>query len=251
MTIQVTKQRVAGPVACEFCDLHTICRVLEYTHNKLPNVRMHIVQKDGTLYRAGTRAEYLYSVRKGMLKSVVRDADRTRLVSVHLPGEVLGLAAVNTRTMAEDIVAVTPTIYCAIPLATFTPENYTRVPLLAAAVAQLRAAEHGRQVAATRGTLAERVGAFFTNLSERLAERGMDPEGLDLDVTREELAHCFERGVDSLRRALKCAEDSGLIRLQENRIQLRRQPAAPPLPSISRARKRTAPLVDSPDSYPA
>jgi CRP/FNR family transcriptional regulator len=194
---------------------------------------MHIVQKGGTLYRAGTRAESLYSVRKGMLKSVVRDADGTRLVAVHLPGEVLGLGAASTRTMAADIVAVTPTIYCTVPLATFTPENHARVPLLAAAVAQLRAAEHAHLQANTRGTLAERVSAFFTNLSERLAERGMDPEGLNFDVTREELAAHFERSVDSMRRALKSAEDSGVIRLQENKIQLRRQRSAPPIPPFA------------------
>jgi CRP-like cAMP-binding protein len=98
---------------------------------------------------------------------------------------------------------------------------------LAAAVAQLRTAEDAHLQTNTRGTLAERVGAFFAKLSERLAERGIDPEGVDFDVAREELSAHFERGVESLRRALKSAEDSGIIRFQGNAIQLRRQRSAP------------------------
>lgn len=223
MATHTTKQKVPGPVDCDFCDLQRICQVLECIHDDLPKVSVHIVQKGGTIYRAGSRAERLYAVRKGMLKSVAREADRTRLVSVHLPGEMVGLDAVGTRTLTTDIVAVTPTIYCAIPLAAFERASYERMPLLAAAVAQLRAAERARELPNTSGTLAERVGAFFTNIAERLAARGMDAEGLDFDVTREELAHHFERRVGSMRRALDSAKDSGVIRLQDNKIQLSRR----------------------------
>ena len=220
---------------CDFCDLQKVCRVLQLSGNGLPCGRMHIVEKGGTMYRAGERVEHLYTVRQGLLKSVVRDADRTRLVSVHVPGEALGVSAIETRTLASDIVAVTPTIYCSLPLAAFTPENYERFPHFAAAVSQLRASESATRQKAASGTLSERVRAFFTNISERLAERGLDSDGIECDIPREELVHHFRCSHNALERALVDAADLGAIHLHENRITLGRH-----APASTQTRRRSS-----------
>ncbi len=222
MAAHVTKQKVAGPVPCDFCDLQKVCRALELEGNRLPSGRMRLVEKGGTVYRAGDRVDYLYTAHRGMLKSVTRDANRTRLVSVHVPGEAIGVSAIETRTLAADIVAVTPTIYCSLPLSALTPENYARVPQLAAAVSQLQTAEPARRTTPVSGTLSERVRAFFTNLSQRLAQRGMDSEGLEFDVPREELGQHFRRNIDALEGAIEDAARCGVIQLRNNKITLRR-----------------------------
>src|SRR5690606_35147191 len=160
--------------------------------------------------------------------------------SVHVPGEALGVDAIETRTMSTDIVAVTPTIYCSLPLAAFTWDNYERFPHFAAAVFQLRAAENTRKTHAASGTLSERVRAFFANVSERLAERGLDSDGIECDIPREELAHHFRCGRNALERALEEAADFGSIRFHENRITLSRHGSSTQARRRSSRRKSTA-----------
>lgn len=209
--------------------------MLQLTGDGLPSGRVHIVEKGGTVCRAGERVEHLYTVRQGLLKSVARDDGRTHLVSVHVPGEALGVDVIETRTMSTDIVAVTPTIYCSLPLAAFTADNYERFPHFAAAVSQLRAAENARRTHAASGTLSERVRAFFANVSERLAERGLDSDGIECDIPREELAHHFRCARSALERALEEAADFGTIRLHENGITLSRHESA-----STQARRRSS-----------
>jgi CRP-like cAMP-binding protein len=185
---------------------------------------MHIVQKGGTVYRAGDRAAHLLTARQGMLKSVVRDKNRTQLVSVHIPGDALAVSAIKTGTMAVDIVAVTPTMYCSLPTSAFTPQNYARLPALAAAVAELQTVKGTPRKSPDNRSLSKRVNALFANVSHRLTHRAMDPEGLEIDLPHEELAHHFERDIDAVQRALEAADDAGTIRLQGNTIKLRRAP---------------------------
>lgn len=221
MTTRVTKQKVAGPVPCEFCELQQVCSVLNQEAYGLPSGRMHMVQKGGTVYRAGERAEHLLTAHHGMLKSVIRDRNRTELLSLHIPGDALAVSAIHTGTMAVDVVAVTPTIYCSLPISAFTAQNFVRVPALAAAVSELQAAERAPRTVTARGPLYKRVNALLSNLSQRLAARAMDSEGLEIDLPREELAHSFKVKVDAVQRALEAADAAGTIHLDGNKIKLR------------------------------
>lgn len=221
MTSHVTKQKVAGPVPCEFCELHRVCSVLNQEASGLPSGRMHMVQKGGTVYRAGQRAEHLLTARHGMLKSVIRDGKRTELVSLHIPGDALAVSAINTGTMAVDVVAATPTIYCSLPISAFTAQNFARVPALAAAVAELQTAERAPRKVTARGPLYKRMNALLSDLPQRLDERAMDSEGLEIDLPREELAYFFKAKTDAVDRALKAADAAGTIHLDGNKIKLR------------------------------
>lgn len=221
MAAHVTKQKVAGPVPCEFCELQQVCSVLNHAAHQLPGGRMHMVQKGGTVYRAGERSAHLLTARHGMLKSVVREANRTRLVAVHIPGDALAVSAIKTGTMAVDVVAVTSTMYCSLPTSAFTPQNFARVPALAAAVTELQAAKHAPRKVTERGSLSKRVDALFKDLSQRLAERAMDSDGIEIDLPREELAHQLNGTIDAVQRALEAADAAGTIHLHGKQIKLR------------------------------
>src|SRR5688572_27193052 len=113
-------------VSCSSCCLRGACLPCSIDSAKLgemdelTRVKRRIA-KGATLYRGGDAFDSLYAVRSGSFKSVgVSRAGEEKVTALHLPGEVMGLDAINSRKYGYDAVALEDSEVCVIPFARLT-----------------------------------------------------------------------------------------------------------------------------------
>ena len=108
-------------VSCASCSLSELClprgmgsQALE----KLENIikRSAPIQKGEMLYRAGEEFKGVYAVRSGLFKAfVTTDDGEEQIIGFFLPGEILGLDAVETQVHVCNAVALETSSYCTVP----------------------------------------------------------------------------------------------------------------------------------------
>jgi len=222
---------IACAVACAACDLSDICR-LRAEHER-GHVRgqqrnrhaepMRALTAGAYLFRAGSRAQGIYAVRYGTLKTVALAADgEEQVLSFHVPGDVIGLEAMALGTHRYDVVALNAASCCVVPIARFS-EQYARVPSLATAVVNLLSqavAQQSARLDIARGSARRRVLGLLLDLGARMEQRGFDGQHLQLAMFRRDIASFLDTRIETVSRILRRLHSEGVIRLHGRHITL-------------------------------
>lgn len=214
-----------GPVACENCDLYELCCALDgFAKGWLPGAQTRATLRSlapgAVLYREGMPLRGIYAVRKGIVKALRTDpSGEKHTVAFHVPGEVLGLDGFSTRQCTADVIAVTPTIVCELPVSLLMTSGPAaerlRVPLQRL-LSQPAASAAVRQGRSTK----RRLRAFLCELADRLREHGFAPSDVYFDTTRREFAEVLGAHVDSLRSAIEELECEGELQFEARRFRI-------------------------------
>lgn len=198
-----------GPIACRSCDLFEICCVIDALAGCSALQRFPVLRTVGPgepIYRAGDRAEHIYAIRKGFAKSerTTREG-RTRVIALHVPGELLGADSIRAGHYADEAVAVSPATLCQLPIK----------PLLGATQGVLREglellmnssrdeSEH------PSGPIEERLERLELAVMKRIEAHGLRADGLCLKLPKQAVADLLGVHIDSLRRSLKRKDAAG------------------------------------------
>src|SRR5262245_38603914 len=214
-----------GPVGCRSCDLHDICRLggliaFDTGRSRQSTGALRTVPSGTHLYRAGDPAQMLYAVRQGMLKTVhVGPEGDEQILSLNIPGEVLGLEAFSTGVYGADAIALQPVVCCELPLR-LVREQGVRVDVDTVLVQLLSRAAAPRPSAA-RGAIRDRVTRFLLDLSSRLASRGLEGSEFALGLSREEIAGLLDTRVETVSRVMQKLKREQAIDVRGSRVRLR------------------------------
>jgi CRP/FNR family transcriptional regulator len=202
---RATQRAGLGPVACRSCDLFEICCVIDALAGASALQRSPVLRHVGpgeTIYRAGDPAENIYAIRKGFAKSERTAGEgRTRVIALHVPGEVLGADSIRAGRYTNDVVAVSPATLCELAVK----------PLLGATQGA-SALRDGLEVLMTSardrsehpsGSVEERLEGLELTLMKRIQAHGLRTDGLCLKLPKQAVADLLGVHVDSLRRSLK------------------------------------------------
>ncbi|MBM5812745.1 MAG: cyclic nucleotide-binding domain-containing protein [Gammaproteobacteria bacterium] len=219
----------ACAIACEACDLWTICR------SSRPPVTRGAGRRDrragfawqipaaAYLFRAGRPARAVYGVRQGTLKTVRISPDGDeRVVAFHLPGDVVGLDALSTGRHSGDVIALEPSALCELPLTRLHGWS-AEMPELARSMLQLLSSaitEAWNRPELTRGAVWQRVEGFIGDLSARLEKRGLDGRHLWLSMSRADIASFLDLRIETISRTLRRLRDSDRIDVRGRRLVL-------------------------------
>jgi CRP/FNR family transcriptional regulator, anaerobic regulatory protein len=205
-TTQYAIPRAAlGPVACRSCDLFEICCVIDALPgasalHRSPSLRT--VGPGEKIFRAGDIVEYVYAIRKGFVKSERTAADgRTRVIALHVPGEVLGTDSVRAGYYADDVVAVSPATLCQLPLKPLLGSSQG-ASVLREGLELLMTSTH-EEPEHHSGSVEERLERLEHTLMKRMQAHGLPTKGLCLTLPKQAVADLLGVHVDSLRRSLK------------------------------------------------
>ncbi len=173
------------------------------------------------VFREGDRFDAIAAVRAGTVKTYLIDRDgREQVLGFHLPGEVIGLNAIDGDHYPCNAVALDTVMLCRF--------SFPRIALLAArlpnlqqhlfrlmsrdiGVASLFAGDHSAD---------ERMAAFLIGLSRRLAQRGFSPRRFQLTMSRTDIANYLRQAPETVSRVLRRFERDGLLKIKQRDVEV-------------------------------
>jgi CRP/FNR family transcriptional regulator, anaerobic regulatory protein len=230
LSIVPVPKRPAHAVSCSSCCLKGVCLPCGLDIDKLDEMDeltrvKRRVSKGSGLYRSGDAFESLYAVRSGSFKSVgISRAGDEKVTGLHLPGDVMGLEAINSRKHTFDAVALEDSEVCIISFARLT-ELALRVPQLQAQLLRVLSSDISRDqglMLLMGGMDAEqRIAAFLLSLARRYEKLGYASTRFNLRMTREDIGSYLGLTLETVSRVFSRLQRDGLIAARQKDIELK------------------------------
>jgi len=219
----------AHAVSCSSCCLRGVCLPCGLDTEKLTQMDdltrvKRRVARGAALYRAGGAFDALYAVRSGSFKSVgVSRGGEEKVTGLHLPGEVMGLDAINSRSHGYDAIALEDSEVCIVPYAKLT-ELALRIPDLQAQLLRILSGDISRDqgLMLLMGGMdaGQRIAAFLLSLSRRYQKLGYAATRFSLRMTREEIGSYLGLTLETVSRLFSRLQKDGLITAHQKEIEL-------------------------------
>ncbi len=173
------------------------------------------------IFREGDPFEAIAAVRAGTVKTYVVDRDgREHVLGFHLPGEVIGLNAIDGETYPCNAVALDTVMLCRFSFPKISVLA-ARLPGLQQHLFRLLSRDIGRAaLLAGDWTADERMAAFLIGLSRRLAARGFSPNRFQLTMARTDIGNYLRLAPETVSRVLKRFQDDGLLKVDRRELEL-------------------------------
>ena len=173
------------------------------------------------LFREGDPFEAIAAVRAGAVKTYVIDRDgREHVLGFHLPGEVIGLNAIDGDTYPCNAVALDTVMLCRFSFPKIAVLA-SKLPGLQQHLFRLLSRDIGRAaLLAGDWTADQRMAAFLIGLSRRLAARGFSPNRFQLTMARTDIANYLRLAPETVSRVLRRFQEDGLLRVDRRELEL-------------------------------
>lgn len=216
--------------ACGSCSLRELCLPLGLDAADIEALdrlirRRQTLKKGQFLYRFGDPLRALYAIRQGSMKTTgLMEDGRVQVTGFHLPGELLGIDAINADRHPCSAEALETTEVCEIPY-TALEELAQRIPGLQHQLFRIMSREITRdqQMLMTLGRMAaeERVASCLLSFSERHARLGRDGSRFKLSMSRQDLGDYMGLALETVSRLLSRLQEEGLIEVSGRHITIR------------------------------
>ncbi|HET9049494.1 MAG TPA: helix-turn-helix domain-containing protein [Chiayiivirga sp.] len=213
-------------VFCSTCAFSEVCLAQGMGKGDLRELHL-LVEHTGPyepgqfLFREGTEFNSIAAVRAGTVKTFMVDAQgREQVLGFHLPGEVIGLNAIDGDRYPCDAVALDTVMLCRF----YFPKIAmlaTRVPKLQQQLFRLMSRDIGNAARFSGDYSAdERVAAFIVGFSRRLAARGFSPLRFRLTMSRADLANYLRQAPETISRVLRRFEQDKLLAVRRRDVEI-------------------------------
>ena len=211
---------------CSTCAFSQACLSQGMDKASLTDLHM-LVEHVGPLhagehvFREGEPFEAIAAVRAGTVKTYVIDRDgHEHVLGFHLPGEVIGLDAIDGDTYPCNAVALDTVMLCRFSFPKISVLA-TRLPGLQQHLFRLLSRDIGRALMLAGDFSADqRMAAFLAGLSRRLAERGFSPRRFQLTMSRTDIANYLRLAPETVSRVLKRFQDEGMLQVDRRELEL-------------------------------
>ena len=173
------------------------------------------------VFREGDPFEAIAAVRAGTVKTYVVDSEgREHVLGFHLPGEVIGLNAIDGDHYPCNAVALDTVALCRFSFPKIAVLA-TRLPGLQKQLFRLLSRDIGRAaLLAGDWSADQRMAAFLVGLSRRLAARGFSPTRFQLTMARTDIANYLRLAPETVSRVLKRFQQDGLVSVERRELEL-------------------------------
>lgn len=173
------------------------------------------------VFREGNRFEAIAAVRAGTVKTYVIDPDgREHVLGFHLPGEVIGLSAIDGDHYPCNAVALDTVMLCRFSFPKIAVLA-TRLPGLQRHLFKLLSRDIGRAALLSGDWSADRrMAAFLIAFSQRLAARGFSPNRFQLTMARTDIANYLRLAPETVSRVLRRFQKDGLLVVDRRDVEL-------------------------------
>lgn len=221
---------VRTTLSCANCCLKGVCLPCGLAQDdidafdELATVKRRVA-RGAALYRSGDRLDALHAVRSGAFKSVgVSRRGEEKVTGLHLPGEMMGLDAIDSGQHGYSGIALEDSEVCVIPYARLTmlslqlPELQAR--LLRALSGDI-SRDHGLMLLLGSMTAEQRIAAFLLSLSRRYERLGYSADRFNLRMTREDIGSYLGLTLETVSRLMSRFQRDGLIAAHQREVELK------------------------------
>jgi CRP/FNR family transcriptional regulator len=220
---------------CSTCAFSAACLAQGLDKGALQDLHMLVehlgpVPPGAHLFRTGDRFEAIAAVRSGTVKTCRVDRDgREQVLAFHLPGEIIGLSAIDGERYPCDAVALDEVYLCRFSFPKIALLA-TRLPGLQQQLFKLMSRDigHAERLSGDHSAGA-RIAAFLIDLSRRLAGRGFSATRFELTMPRTDIANYLRLAPETVSRVLRRFQDDGLIAVRRREVELLEQDRLKPL----------------------
>ncbi len=216
-------------VACKNCSLGALClpmALIPEDVERLDDIvkRARPLHRGDLLFRTGDRFRSLYVVKTGSLKSFAASAEGgEQVLGFHLPGEIIGLDAIDRDEHVCSAKVLETCAVCEIPFHRLT-ELASNIPSLQHQLFRLLSKEIGHDtdmlLLLGKKNAEERLAAFLLNMSHRLQRRGLCATDFYLSMSRHEIGNYLGLAVETVSRLFTRFQDDGLVGVARKHIEL-------------------------------
>lgn len=221
-------------VACRNCTLSSLCLPMGLAPEDVERLdeivkRTRPLHRGDFLFREGDRFRSIYVVKTGSVKTFAPSAEGgEQVLGFHLPGEIIGLDAIDKDAHSCSAKVLETSAICEIPFARLE-ELTSSIPSLQHQMYRLLSKEIGQDTDMVlllgKKNAEERLAAFLLGLSQRLQKRGLSPTDFYLSMSRHEIGNYLGLAVETVSRLFTRFQDDGLMRVDRKHIELLNLPA--------------------------
>jgi CRP/FNR family transcriptional regulator len=176
------------------------------------------------LFREGDKFQCLYIVKTGSVKTYAPSEDGgEQVLGFHLPGELIGLDAIENATHNCSAKVLETSAICEIPF-NHLEELSTSMPSLQHQMYRLLSREISQDenmlTLLGKNNAEERLAAFLMSLSGRFKRRGFSPYDFYLSMSRHEIGNYLGLAVETVSRLFTRFQEEGLLQVERKHIQL-------------------------------
>jgi CRP/FNR family transcriptional regulator len=215
--------------ACRDCSLRELCLPLGLNEADLQELdkaikRRRSLRKGELLYRFGDPLRALFAIRGGTVKTTgLMEDGRAQVTGFYLPGELLGIDAINTDNHPCSAEALEITEVCEIPFQGLE-EIASHVPGLQHQLFRIMSREIARDeqllMLLGRMTAEERLASCLLSFVRRQARLGQDGSDLKLSMSRQDLGDYLGLALETVSRLFSRFQEDGLISVQGRHVRV-------------------------------
>lgn len=220
-------------VACRNCNLFQLCLPLGLGDHDLDRLdaiiqRRRPIKRGTYLFQAHEPFRAVYALRSGSLKTfTLTDAGQEQINGFYLPGELLGLDAINIGSHPCSALALETSSVCEIPFERLE-ELSVEVPGLQHQLLRIMSRElfEERSLLAMLGkkSVEERMAAFLLDLSARYRARGFSATQFNLRMPRHDIANYLGMAVETVSRVIKRLQTEHVITAERKLVTIHDMP---------------------------
>jgi len=229
----VTERKVISfeniKVACKNCSLGALCLPMGLTPEDVERLdgivkRNRPLHRGDHLFRSGDHFRSLWVVKTGSVKTFTPSEDGgEQVLGFHLPGEVIGLDAIERETHACSAKVLETSAICEIPFPRLEELSST-IPSLQHQMYRLLSKEIGQDTEMLmllgKKNAEERLATFLLSLSNRFKKRGLSSTDFYLSMSRHEIGNYLGLAVETVSRLFTRFQDEGLLKVERKHVQL-------------------------------
>jgi len=216
-------------VACRDCSLHQLCLPIGISREDMERIdniirRRRPIARGETLFRHGDPFHSIYAVRSGSIKTFTPSDDGMEQVTgFHLPGEMIGLDAINGSTHPCSAKALDTASLCEIPFDELESLSHG-IPSLQKQLLKIMSREilhdHNLLMMLGKKSAEERLASLLLSLSNRLLQRGFSAHEFNLSMSRNDIGNYLGLAVETVSRLFRRFREQGVLTVDRRSIQI-------------------------------
>lgn len=216
-------------VACRNCSLNALCLPMGLSSEdveKLESVikRARPLHRGEHLFHGGERFHSLFVVKTGTVKTYTPSTEGgEQILGFHLPGELIGLDAIDQNFHSCSARVLETSAICEIPFQRLE-ELASTLPSLQHQLFRLLSKEIVEEAEMLmllgKRNAEERLATFLVSMSQRLGKRGLSTTDFHLSMSRHEIGNYLGLAVETVSRLFTRFHDQKLLDVDRKHVKI-------------------------------
>lgn len=184
-----------------------------------------LVHRGDYIYHSGDPFRSIYVIKSGSIKTYTRkEAGNNQITGFYLPGEMIGLDAIEEGVHHCSAKALETSAVCEIPFDRLEELSST-IPGLQRQMFRLLSKEIFQETSLLTllgsKNAEERLAGFLLDFSTRFKKRGFSPSDFYLSMSRNDIGSYLALAVETVSRLFTRFQEDGLLQVERKHVQLK------------------------------